>query len=312
MTLSRRSEVTGNVNPVLTNLALGYKSNQYIAREIIPQIPCYTDTGQVPIIGKEGFQVIDTLRGLKASPAKVGGNYDYIKYAVEDHALEEEIDRRGELEPAEEIGAKQVLKLKERAGKRVSHMMEGSLEKSTADILFSEDYYEATNKITLTGGDKLSDYTNSDVFGVFDDAKEKAESKMGVEPNVLVIGWDTYTVLRRHPQLLNKLSVSERKHALNQEQIATLLEFDKIYIGKANYTDKDKNFIKLWGDKASLIYKPQSEEIEAPFHTAIMKKQGSLEVREIEREVTVAFQQYEKWQVLNLSKQNGFLISDIK
>lgn len=52
---SHLRRLRGQVDPVLTNLAVGYKNAEFIAEKIFPQVFTDKEGVQVPVFGKGSF-----------------------------------------------------------------------------------------------------------------------------------------------------------------------------------------------------------------------------------------------------------------
>ncbi|MBH8442640.1 hypothetical protein I8S28_32700, partial [Pseudomonas aeruginosa] len=54
------------VDPVLTNLARGYRNAQFIAEALFPIAEMDKEAGTIPLFGKEAFEVYETERAIRA------------------------------------------------------------------------------------------------------------------------------------------------------------------------------------------------------------------------------------------------------
>ena len=60
-------KLRGQIDPVLTNLAVGYKNAEFIAEKIFPQVLTDAEGVQVPVFGKGSFVEYDTKRAVGAA-----------------------------------------------------------------------------------------------------------------------------------------------------------------------------------------------------------------------------------------------------
>ena len=309
---SRLETLRGEVNPILTKLAKGYNAPaNYIAKQVAPVIESMTESGTLFTFGKEGFYLYNTQRALRANAKKIDFVMSKDTYVTAEHALESSLDY-AELDAAEKIGAGQILKLKQRAMAIVRKALDVELEKAVADIMFSTSYYAAGNYTTLSGTDQWSN-TSSDPLAQFVTAKKAARADMGVEPNTLVLGYDAYYALATHADIKAMVSGNKDKPILLTDQdLAALLKFQNVFVGKAVYSTDAGVFTNIWSDSASLIYLPgPGEMVEGTTpHTVIIEEMGYPIVKEYANKETVDMQVKLKYVPKNIDTSFGYLFAD--
>nr|WP_251029696.1 hypothetical protein [Pseudomonas fluorescens] len=69
------------VDPVLTNLAGGYRNAQYIGAGLFPIALMDKETGIVPLFGKEAFEVYDTERAIRCHAERAPWTISVRRYA---------------------------------------------------------------------------------------------------------------------------------------------------------------------------------------------------------------------------------------
>lgn len=186
------------VDPVLSALALGYSNAAFVGDQLLPFVNVDKEGGKIPTFGKDAFRVYVTERALRAksnriNPEDLGG----IDVTLDEHDLEFPIDYREDAEAAFPLQAHATDRVVE--GIRLRH------EAMVASMTQNPANYPAGNKIALSGAAMFTDNT-SDPEGVVDDAKAAVRDKIVREPNTMVIGYKTWRVLKRHPQLKAILS----------------------------------------------------------------------------------------------------------
>ncbi len=308
---SREKTIRGEVSPILTQFVVGYVSPQFIGRLVAPLVPSYAAAGTLYTFGKEGFYIYDTQRALRANANKIQFAISKDTYVCVEHALESSLDYK-ELEEAERIGAKEVLKLEQRTVMGIENAMTRKLEKEIADYIFGTSYYATGNKTTLSGGDQWSDPNNSDPVGNIDTGKIAARADMGIEPNTGVIGYTAWAKLKRHPQILDKIKYSQLGVSTVQ-LIKEIIELENLYIGMSNYAADDGTFTDLWTDSMALIYIPPKDQLvegTTP-HTILIEQKGYPEVKTYSMKKTIDYENTHKRVVKNISTSYGYLISDI-
>lgn len=83
----------------------------------------------------------------------------------------------------------------------------------------------------LTGGNKFSDYVNSDPLGVVTSGHAYIENVTGLTANTAIMDKDTYNILLRHPQILDMFKYTAGGMATDQ-QLNQVLKVDRILIGR--------------------------------------------------------------------------------
>lgn len=311
---NRLKTIQGETNPILTKFAVGYASLQrFIARKVAPVIESLTESGTLYTFGKEGFMLYDTERSMRANAQKIDFAVSKDTYRCVEHALESSLDYR-ELEAAEKYGAQKVLSLKKRALNIVSRALDVELEKAVADILFSGTYYATGNKTTLTGTDQWS-HASSDPITQLSDGKAAARADMGIVPNALVLGYDSYDQLCKHASIKAMFTDMRYKPVLfSAADLAAILKFQYVFVGQAVYSTDAGVFTDLWSDNAALIYLPEkSEDAEGTTpHTVIIDEAGYPEVKEYPNKKTIDIEATRKYVVKNISTSYGYLIVDTK
>ena len=309
---SRNETIRGEVSPILSTFAKGYRNANMIAKNVAPVIPSLTEAGTLYSFGKEGFMVYDTNRALRAATKKMDFAISKDTYVCTEHALETSLDYK-ELEIAEKIGAGRVLQLEQRAMNVVNRALEVELEKAVADIMFSSTYYASGNYTTLSGTSQWSDTSNSDPIGNIDTGKTAARADMGVEPNVMVIGYSAWQTLKNHPAIIDKIKYS-MKAVITEDLVAEILGLDAVYVGKAVYSTDAGVFTSIWGDNAALVYVPMGEgemvEGTTP-HTVIVEEEGYPQVTVFDAKKTRDYELTRKYAVKNIDTGFGYLILDV-
>ena len=242
---SRLSELR-IVDPVLTELARGYQNEAFVGTELFPIVPVTKEAGKVPQFGKEAFKLYRTERGLGADPNRISPEgRDWIEFQTEEHAIEYPIDHREEEED--------IFDHEQYATQLVMDVIQLRREKAIADTAQDLSIYPVTQKVTLSGTDQWTDYTNSDPIEVVKDMKSTLRKAIGREPNVLLLGPDTFSALRDHPKIIERIKYSQ-KGIVTTDLLAQIFDIERVVVGAGLYADEDGKFVDLWQDNAILAY----------------------------------------------------------
>src|SRR5574344_1441768 len=189
------------INAYLSKIARGYSNSAFIAENLFPVIDSELEKVDIFEFNKEAFQVYDTERSIRANSNVISPKgFNKKTTTLTEHDLAYPIDYREEEES-------KVVKLQLHATNVVTEGLKLKHEKQCADLVQNVDSYETGNKIILSGTDSFSD-ENSDPEGVIDDAKNAIAGKIAQEPNTMVMGYDAFKNLKKHPKLRELVSTS--------------------------------------------------------------------------------------------------------
>jgi len=238
------------VDPVLTNLAIGYGNDELVAETLFPMVELEKEGGQIPVFGKEKFRIYNTIRALRAKSNRIQpGDIDGLDIILDEHDLEFPIDYREDQEAA--------FPLRSWATDVVTEGIQLRREKYCADLAQNPANYATGNKITLSGNSQFTDGSNSDPEGVIDDGKAAIRQKIAKHPNTMMIGYESWRTLKRHPKLKELLSTNT-KRLIRKEDLQDIFEVENIVIGMSLYSAENGDSVTdIWGDNIVLAYVPK-------------------------------------------------------
>lgn len=249
MSASHLRKLRGQVDPILTNLAVGYKNAEFVAEKIFPEVRTDVEGIQVPVFGKGSFVEYDTKRAVGAASNVITlDSPNFMPLVLEEHDLAAGVDYREQAESMFDERAK--------ATRRVTKGVQLRQELETAALLQSKSAYQSGHTKDLSAAVQWG-AENSDPLDDIESARETVRAACGVRPSVLVVGGSVLSALKRNKALLGSLGANERKTMLTVEQIKNLLELDDIIVGEAVSTPAVNKATKdVWGKFASLIVRP--------------------------------------------------------
>ena len=237
-------------DPILSNVALAYTNDAYIAELLLPEIPVNFQTGKHWIYNQDRFSNTPSKRATGAESGEVElslttGN----PYFCEDHALKQFVadeDVENATTPTDPFTD---------ATENVSERLLIAREVEAASLLTSTA--TITQNTTLSGTSRFDDYSNSDPFATIETGKQTIHSATHLAPNTMVIGKQAWDKLKYHPALLERVKYSQRGQ-MTPDLVASLLEIDRIVIGAAGYqTAKEgqtNSMSYIWGKDVLLAY----------------------------------------------------------
>ena len=248
MSTSHLRNLRGQIDPVLTNLALGYKQAEFIGEKLFPVVFTDKEGVKVPKFGKGSFVEYETERAVGATSNVITlDTPHYLPIVLEEHDLMVGVDYR---ERAESLFDEQT-----KATRRAVMGVQLRQELEAAALLQARQSYESGHYKDLSAATQWSDANANPVKDVAD-AKETVRAACGVKPNVLVLGASVAHALSYHPALQAMLGSGERK-LITLDLLKILFEVDDVVIGNAvSAPAPNKQTHDVWGKFAALIVRP--------------------------------------------------------
>lgn len=264
---SRQQQV---IDPILSNIALGYRHPEHVGMELFPVVPVNSTGGKIIEFGKEAFRLYNSARAPGDNVKRVRFGHEGKPYAVENHALDAQVPREHMRDASQVPG----INLATRAVNLVLKSTSLILENQQAGIARNADNYDANHKLTLAGTDQWSDYANSDPIGDIDNGKEAIRETIGVYPNKIEISAKVFKILKEHPVILDKIKHTQTG-VVTAELLQAVFDIPKVVIGKAIAFDDADAAIDIWGKDVILAYVPnESSGLEEPSYGYTYQMEG--------------------------------------
>lgn len=168
------------VDPVLTNLSIGYANEEMIADQLVPVVDIDKEGARIPKWGRGAFKIYNTERALRAKSNRISPeDNDDVMVALDEHDAEYPIDYREDQEAAFDLEAHATFSATEAVMLR--------REKAVADMVANPANFPTGNKLALSTGDKFNDDA-SDPEAIISDAKASVRARIVREPNTLTLG----------------------------------------------------------------------------------------------------------------------------
>jgi len=274
------------INAYLSQVARGYTNSAFISENLFPVIDSELEKVDIFQFNKEAFSVYNTERAIRANSNVVSPKgFSKMTTTLTEHDLAYPIDYREEEESRK-------VKLQLHATNVVTEGLKLKHEKLCADLVQNPDNYLSGSKITLSGNSKFSNYgdidakiPSSDPVGVIEDGKDAIASKIAQNPNTMVLGYESWRILKRHPQIQGLISNNLNK-IVTIDFLKEIFEIPNIFVGKAVFTDENGNFVKVWSDNIILSYTSNlaSRTEYDPAFAYTVRKKNSLMVDEYTKE----------------------------
>ncbi|NVO16100.1 MAG: capsid protein [Rhodoplanes sp.] len=249
------------VNPILTAVAIGYRNPDYalIAARVLPYAPVPEERFKYTVYPlNESFNVPDDLRiGRKGQPHRVEFSAKQETGEVDDWGVDTIIPQ-SDIDTA----ARQRSALgghydpRAYAAQGLTDIVDLGHEVRTARLVFNLQSYAPARRITLSGTSQLSDYVNSDPFGVFDAAMA---GTLVFKPNTAVFGDEAWRIVRGHPHLVNAVRGGvTNKGRITPEEFAALFGLRSVVVGEGwlNTAKKgqEPTLERVWGRHCAFLH----------------------------------------------------------
>lgn len=239
------------VDPILTSLARGYQNAAMIAELLFPTVRVKKEAGTIPLFGKEAFKQYDTKRAIRAASNRMSPEArSTTDYVMDEHDMEYPIDYRE--------GEEDVFNLRDYARMVTQDIVLLDREIEAATLATTPANFPTGNKVALSSTDCFDDYDNSTPIEVVDTAKEGVRAKIGREANVGFMGASTFSILRNHPKLIERIKYSQRG-VVTLDLMKEIFGLEELHVGKAIKAADDGTVSDVWGDMFLVTYMPRYE-----------------------------------------------------
>lgn len=238
------------VDQVLTRMSVAYENGQLIGTLLMPRVEVQSRTGFFYKFDKTRFRLEDARRTGVSRANRINSGMTKTAYGpLTEQSLETDI----EYDVRDSYPSPHDARVD--ATDDVTAVLDLTLEKEIADLVTNASII--TQTVTLSGTDQWSDYANSDPFDDIQTGIDTVKLNAGVTPNRLVLGYQVWSKLRHHPDLLGRLSVATIR-VLTAQLLADLIGVAEVLIGDAVYNTADEGQTAsmgyVWGKHAVLAF----------------------------------------------------------
>jgi len=239
-----------HIDQALTNLSIAYVQRQdvYIARKVFPTLQTDKQSDKYYIFNKnDWFRDEAKKRADNTESAGSGFRLSTDSFFSDVWAFHKDIGFQARRNADAQVNL-------ERA----------SVEFVTQRLLLRQELQFVTDFFTTsvwgtdtTPGNLWDDYTNSDPIEDIESAKETILASTGFMPNTLVLGYQVFRRLKRHPDFRDQIKYTSAEN-VNAALLARILEVDNVLVAKAikatNLEDETAAYAFTHGKHALLCY----------------------------------------------------------
>jgi hypothetical protein len=278
-------------DPLLGDISIAYQNSSYIADSVFPEVQVAKISGNYFVYDKSKFVAVNDLRAPSTRANRVDYGLTKASYGpLLEHSLEQDI-------PDELIDqAVQPLDPNIDATENVTERL--MLSKELDAYAKCADTAVITQNVTLSGISQWNDYSNSDPIGDVRTAIDTVKKEILKKPNTLVIGYEVYSSLKNHPQILDRIKFSQLG-VITTELIASVFDIENVIIAEAeqNTVNEAQTAVMayIWGKNAWVMFLNQAPAIrKVSFGYTLRRGARSVE-RWDERAVKAQFVRVSDW-----------------
>jgi len=242
------------IDPILTQLAQGYKNAEGVATFFGPAVSMNTRAGRTLVFGKEAFAAQSFLRAPGTNIQKIQNEFGTRSFALRQEAISWEI---AEEVAAEAKNGSAQIDLRQYAAKDAANRLMQSWEVTVAGAVTDSTVYETSCVFDLatraSGADQFNQAT-SDIEVLIDEAKEAVRAQIGTYPNKMVISPDSFNALKRNKRIRDFM---QRGVLVNEATLANIFGLDEIRVARRLKLNQSTGALEnIYNNVAVLFYQP--------------------------------------------------------
>lgn len=263
------------VDPILTNLSVGWKDQDLYGLRIFPETPVNTKSGQYRVYDRSNWLIWKSRREPGTVANEISGKkWSTDTFAVQEHSLQSPIydeerqtlfSQGGLANPV--FGGDLQIDPEGDAVDLVMGAIMRGLEKKVADTVRNAANYATNHKTTLTSGGTGTQWSNyalataGDVNTAYSNpvqdiktAAQRIYLDTGRWPNTMIIPFDAVGVIENHPRVVSRYTYTSVYDPNAWKQIMGLpagVDFNVFVVDSkvntADNVDLTESIASLWG-----------------------------------------------------------------
>jgi hypothetical protein len=242
------------IDPILTQLAQGYKNTEGVATFFAPAVSMSVRAGRTLVFGKEAFAAQSFLRAPGTNISKISNEFGTRSFALRQEAISWQL--------AEEVAAEAkngaaAIDLRAYAAKDAANRLMQSWEIQVSEKVLDVTQYETGNVLDLASYNSGADQFNSptsDIEVLFDDMKEQVRGQIGCYPNKLVLSPDAFNNLKRNKRIRDFM---QRGILVNEKSLAEIFGLDEIRVARRLKLNTETGALEnIYDNVAVMFYHP--------------------------------------------------------
>lgn len=249
------------VDPLVTELALGYLNSAYVGEFLFPRVPVATRAGYLPEFSRENQRRVSSHHAPGATIPEVQVTWGKRAYAIVDRALNGKVPVEL-MEEAAQAGGPPGLDLQAESLQHVQDLISLDVEATSADLARNAAGYDANHKVTLAGATAWSATTGTPLVDI-QAAKSAIRVSTGVNPNRLLLSQTAFNNLTNHASIVDRLKYTSSE-PVSEQLLARLFGVDEVRVASGVYVNDAGTATDIWGNDAVLAYVPKAGNFRKP------------------------------------------------
>lgn len=253
-----------HVDTLMTGISIAYKNADYIADQIFPIVPVAKQSDKYVIFDQSHwFRDEAKLRATATKSQRGGYTVTNASYFADRYSLAKEVADE------QRDNADAPFNLDREATLFVTDKMQLRREVAFATDFFTTGVW-GTDKVGGTDFTQWSNYAGSTPLADIESFVNTVEGSIGRTPNTWVMGKPVWSQLKWHPDLVDLIKYTQRGQ-LSTELFASLIEFERVLVGKAIYTtsvegtaEGSVTYTRIWGKNALALWVPDRAGMTIP------------------------------------------------
>ncbi len=244
-----------HIDQALTNFSLKYTNDAFVGSKLFTELPVKKESDKYFVYGRQDFKRYNTKASARSRAVEMDWTvsaepaYNLTEYKIAGLITQREIENADvPLNP--ELDTTAIL----------TNAILLDLEAEQASIATNPANYASGQAEALSGGNKWSDYTNSNPVAKVDAMREVIRKNIGgKEPNVMIVSSSVHKVLKMHPVIRDIVKYTSLGKG-NKENLAEIFEVEQYIVAGATYDAQPENISEtrmtnyVWGDCVILAY----------------------------------------------------------
>lgn len=214
-----------HVDAILTNISVAYLQQQsnFVASRVFPVVPVEKQSDKFFKYTKnDWFRDEAQRRGDATESAGGGYNLTTDSYRADVYAFHKDVGDQTR------ANADAPINVDREAAEFVTSRLLLKMETEFVNSYFTSGVWATDN----TPSNLWSNYSTSDPLEDVEVAKRAILSTTGFEPNTLVLGYDVFTKLKNHPDLVDRIKYTS-SNVITSDMMARMFEVDRVLVAKA-------------------------------------------------------------------------------
>lgn len=250
--MSMNNQQVRVVDPILSNVAQGYRHPEHVGFALFPRVPVKQRGGQIIEFGKDSFKRYNTRRAPGSNTKRLQFGYEGKPFALFQDALEGKVPWE-HMQDANQVPG---IDLGTESANEVMNILSLGLEIEQAELALNAANYSINNKDTLSGTDQWTD-PSSDPAKQIREYREAVRSIVGIRPNVMEVPASGFNALCEHPKILGRFKYTS-SDSITADMLAKLFNLRRLVVGEAVYMNEgSEQMVDVWGNAAVLAYVPE-------------------------------------------------------